>query len=360
MRGNQMKWLTFFSLCIVTVLSGFDATIPVLNLPDYLNEETRPKFMNKLEKAVSEVGFFALTGTGVDPAMLDDAYDQIVAFFDEDFEKKIALKSQDGQRGYLPGESAKGETRIDFKEFYHIGREASSSLWPKNIWPDSPPQFKPSMEQLYQALDTCKLVIGDMFNDLCRLEPGTINEMIGLGDCLMRAIHYPKNPPPDAIWAGAHTDIVLFTILPRSTAKGLQVLNRDGNWIDVVVPDGAFIINCGDMIENLSNGYFHSCTHRVVDSGAGAGRYSVVFFVHPRSEDRLDPLPFFIEKTGGVQKYANVTRLELLAERLIDLGIASEGLMDFFVKSGAIERLREVGRFSPKAEKALKSAGFMF
>lgn len=360
MRGNQMKWLTFFSLCIATLLSGFDATIPVLDLPEYLNVETKPAFMNKLEQAVAEVGFFALTGTGVDPAILDDAYDQMVRFFNEDFEKKMDLKTKDGQRGYLPGESAKGEVRIDFKEFYHIGREDGNKGWAENIWPHSPCQFKPCMQQLYQALDKCKLAIGDMFNDLCHLEPGTINEMIGPGDCLMRAIHYPKNPPPDAIWAGAHTDIDFFTILPRSTARGLQVQDQEGHWVDVIVPDGAFIINCGDMIENLSNGYFRSCTHRVVDSGEGSERYSVVFFVHPRSEDRLDPLPFFIEKTGGVQKYANVTRLELLTERLIDLGIASEGLMDFFVKSGAIERLREVGRFSPKAEKALKSAGFMF
>lgn len=32
--------------------------------------------------------------------------------------------------------------------------------------------------------------------------------------------------------------------------------------------------------------------------------------------------------------------------------------MSFFVESGAIERLREVKRFSPKAEAALKDAGF--
>lgn len=175
----------------------------------------------------------------------------------------------------------------------------------------------------------------------------------------MRALHYPANPPANAIWAGAHTDIDLLTILPRSTAQGLQVLNIEGAWVDVVVPDGAFIINCGDMLENLTNGHFKSAVHRVVDSGRGEERYSVVFFVHPRSNDGMGPLPSFIEKTGGVKKYADVTRLELLAERLIDLGLASPSLMEFFVDSGAIEKLREVGRFSPKAEKALMEAGLI-
>ena len=63
---------------------------------------------------------------------------------------------------------------------------------------------------------------------------------------------------------------------------------------------------------------------------------------------------------GGIRNYANVNRIELLAERLIDLGLASHSLMEFFVQSGAIERLKEIGRFSPQAEKALLEAGFVF
>lgn len=355
----------WIAICLFANLIAFDTTIPVLHLPDYYNENTHDQFLQKLEKALTEVGFFALTGTGVDPALLDHSYEQIIAYFDQAYDEKIALKSPDGQRGYVPGESAKGEMRIDFKEFYHIGRELSEAdlqrlRYAKNLWPEEPKKFKAAMQALYQAMDDCKIFIGDVFTEVCQKEPGYINGMILEGDCLMRAIHYPKNPPLNAIWAAAHTDIDFFTILPRSTARGLQVQNKNGQWVDVIVPDGAFIINCGDMLENLTNGYFRSATHRVIDSGTGSGRYSVVFFVHPRSLDRLDPLPHFIEKTGGDRKYANVNRIELLTERLIDLGLASYGLMEFFVNSGAIERLREVGRFSPKTEEALLKAGFVF
>ena len=353
------------SLSLISILTAFDSTIPVLHLPDYYNESTRADFLTNLEKAASEVGFFGLTGTGVDVDLLDHSYEQIIAFFNRDFDDKMTLKTADGQRGYAPGESAKGEKRIDFKEFFHIGRELSADdlqrlKYCKNVWPEDETEFKTAMNELFAAMDGCKEAIGDAITEVLQKEPGFINEMIGEGDCLMRAIHYPANPPANAIWAGAHTDIDFLTILPRSTAKGLQVLNQEGVWVDVVVPDGAFIINCGDMLENLTNGYFKSAFHRVVDSGSGGGRYSVVFFVHPRSDDRLDPLPTFIEKTGGVRKYANVNRLELLAERLIDLGLASRPLMEYFVQSGAIEKLREVGRFSPKAEEALLNAGFVF
>ncbi len=352
------------ALCLVSSLLAFDSTIPVLHLPDYTEASTRQKFLDQLDKAASEVGFFGLTGTGVDPDLLDRSYAEIIAYFKRDLEDKMALKTKNGQRGYAPGESAKDEKRIDCKEFYHIGRELSDEdlerlQLEKNVWPDGDTPFKSTLLGLYAAMDQCKDALGDAITEVLQKEPGYINDMTREGDCLMRALHYPANPPANAIWAGAHTDIVLFTILPRSTAQGLQVLNKEGAWVDVVVPDGAFIINCGDMLENLTNGHFKSAVHRVVDSGRGEERYSVVFFVHPRSNDGMGPLPAYIDKMGGVKKYADVTRLELLVERLIDLGLASPSLMEFFVESGAIAKLRAVGRFSPKAEQVLIERGFI-
>lgn len=344
---------------------AFDPTIPVLHLPDYYEAEKKQAFLDKLEDAMHNVGFFALTGTGVEKDVLDLGYEQMKHFFSGELEEKMLLYSIDGQRGYCPTESAKDEVRKDCKEFYHIGRENEAEDFEnlgygKNIWPTSPPLFKKSMISLYNSLDKCKADIGLAIAEVLGMPSDYLNKMTKNGDVLMRAIHYPASPPKEAIWAGAHTDINLFTLLPRSTAKGLQVQRRDGQWIDVIVPDNAFVINCGDMLENLTNGYCLSARHRVIDPGLGQERYSLVMFVHPRSKDRLDPLPAFIEKTGGIRKYANVNRLELLAERLIDLGVASKDLMQYFVDSAAIDRLKEVNRFSPKAEKALIEEGFSF
>jgi isopenicillin N synthase-like dioxygenase len=357
---------TFFyaaAVGLVSLVSAFDATIPVLHLPDYYNEETRADFLKQMEDAAINVGFFALTETGLDMDVLDAGYAEMAKFFSQSKKEKCKVLTQDGQRGYVLTESAKDEDRMDYKEFYHIGREISQEdadrlgAWP-NTWPEKPEGYKPAMNALYNTIDKFKGIVGEAFGRILMDDPNYINEMIREGDCLMRAIHYPANPPASEIWAGAHTDINFFTILPRSTARGLQVFNTEGEWIDVVVPDNAVIINCGDMIENITNGHFKSSLHRVVDPGLGQERYSLVVFVHPRAADRLDPLPHYIAQTGGVRKYANVTRLELLFERLIDLRLASKDLMEFFVNSGAIERLREVGRFSPKAEDELRKAGY--
>ena len=360
MKGVFFSFISFCS----TLIFAFDATIPVLHLPDFYDDTKQEEFLEKLENAMHEVGFFALTGTGVDPKVLDQAYEEAKAFFSKDFDQKILLTDPNGQRGYTPGESAKGEKRKDFKEFYHIGMELSEEdhqrlEYPYNLWPQDSENFKTTMQQLYQVLHTCTLDLCSVFSKALKQKDDFVAGMLEEGNSLMRLLHYPKNPPKDAIWGGAHTDINFFTILPRATARGLQVLNAEGNWIDVIVPDGAFIINCADMLENLSNGYYKSSVHRVVDPGLKQERFSIVFFAHPRSTDRLDPLAEFITKTGGIRRYANVNAFELLVERLIDLGLASKDLMEFFIDSGAIERLEEVNRFSPKAKEILQKAGYL-
>lgn len=358
MRHSFLGWLVW----VQTALLAFDASIPVLHLPDFYEESTRDAFVDKLEAALRDVGFFALTGTGFNASELSAMYAEIEAFFDHPLDLKRQLITQDGQRGYLEGESAKGDSRIDSKEFYHIGRDITDPTIHQlgrfcNVWPSFRPSFKPAMLELFDQLDTFKNNVGEMIAAAMQCPSDFINNMTLNGDCLLRVIHYPSNTPEGAIWAAAHTDINFFTILPKATAKGLQIYNNE-KWIEVTVPDDAVLINGGDMLENLTNGYFKSSLHRVLDPGLSQRRYSAVFFVHPSAHDSLAPLPAFIDKTGGVAKFASVVRLELLAERLIDLGVASRELMAFFVQSGAIERLQVVGRLSPKAEQALIDAGF--
>ncbi len=341
----------------------FDSTIPVLDMNEYFDSDTKDKFVADLYDALKEVGFFAVINTGVDPEILDQGYRSCFNFFSLPHEEKMKSFSlaADGQRGYVPGESAKGSSRGDFKEFYHVGREGSADImkalgvW-KNIWPEGV-KLKEPLNHLFQALreymDPLEMAMAEAIGAPSDL----FTNMTEDGDLLLRAIHYPANPPEGSIWAAEHTDIDLFTILPRATAEGLQVKNRQGEWIDVRVPEGAFIINGGDMLENITNGEFRSGLHRVVAKGDGYERYSIVFFVHPRSMDNLDPLPSCIARTGGVRKYPRATRLELLAERLADLGLASPSMLEFLSESSLMERQIELGRPSIDAMKKLKEAG---
>ena len=68
-----------------------------------------------------------------------------------------------------------------------------------------------------------------------------------------------------AIRAGAHEDINLLTVLPAANEPGLQVLTKEGEWLDVPCDFGNLIINIGDMLQEASGGYFPSTTHRVIN-----------------------------------------------------------------------------------------------
>ncbi len=79
-----------------------------------------------------------------------------------------------------------------------------------------------------------------------------------------------------------HEDIDILTLLPNATEPGLQLLNKDQVWQDVICDDGSLIINAGDSLQLISNGYYKSTTHRVrnpISSRAHYPRYSMAFFV---------------------------------------------------------------------------------
>ena len=352
-----------FSLITLLFAGALTAhTIPILHIQDYSNEKKREAFLNSFEHAIKDVGYFFIEDVDLDFHFIDTAYAQAKVFFASDGKQQYL--SPKGQRGYVPGESAKGETRIDSKEFYHIGRELQQSDLERlrieqNVWPKNPQAFQSVMEPIYTHIDTFKNTLGEAFSVLLDQKKEFVRDMIKEGDSIMRVVHYPGNLPENAIWAGMHTDINLFSIYPPASGEGLQVQTPDGTWLDINIPRGMLFVHCGDMIENLSNGLCKATIHRVVNNDLCEDRYAIVFFVHPRSDDRLDPLPSCIKKTGGVCHYANLSRMELLTERLIDLGLTNKELMDFFVRSGAIQKLKEVGRFSSKAEHTLIEEGFL-
>lgn len=346
-----LKLLICILLVSTKVMANFDSTIPVVDMQDFYSSERRQVFIDDLANALKTVGFVAVINSDVDKDILDKAYLESKQYFAQPLDYKIKHIGMHGQRGYVQSESAKGQTVKDYKEFYHIAPEYSAQIRKRydylpNIWPQDP-HFKDSMQKLMLALNKYQKSIEQALSLSIGEDENFFSAMTDEGTSLMRVIHYPDNPPANALWAAAHTDIDLFTILPRSTARGLQVLNAENKWVDVIVPDNAFIINAGDMLQNITNGVYKSSMHRVVCNDQKSERYSIVFFVHPRPTDQLGPLPKFIAQVGE-RKFADATQRELLSERLLDLGLVGPELKQELAKSGLIDRLIAVNRASPK------------
>jgi isopenicillin N synthase-like dioxygenase len=146
------------------------------------------------------------------------------------------------------------------------------------------------------------------------------------GNTLLRIIHYPPVPedaPAAAVRAAAHEDINLITLLCEATAGGLELLTREGTWLPIQAQPGQIIVDSGDMIQNLTNGLLRSTTHRVTNPGNNRERrFSMPFFVHPRSEVDLSPLPGCLAHTGGQPQYPSLSAGEYLLQRLREIGLA--------------------------------------
>jgi len=316
-------------------IQDFPSSIPVVDMQNFENMDTRHRFIEDISNALHNYGFFAVSNPGVELDILREAYNTSKIFFQSNLKKKREIHDpkSNGQRGYVLSERAQGEKAKDLKEFIHIGH--ANNLWPS--WMDLQNPMENILNSLYIHQNKIEKALSlALQQEESFLESKTVNS-----SSLMRALYYPKNNRNDKTWAAAHTDIDLFTILPISSYKGLQVF-VDGVWIDVVIPPDCFIVNGGDMLENLSNGYFRSSNHRVVSMAPDADRYSIVYFVHGHDQADFSPLPLFVEKTGGIQRYPQATEMELLAHRLVELGLAGDALIKLDAESGYMERVSEL------------------
>ena len=87
----------------------------------------------------------------------------------------------------------------------------------------------------------------------------------------------------------------MITLLATDDTPGLQILTKDGTWMDVPPKENAFIVNIGDMLERWSNGLYKSTVHRVLTSGEKE-RYSMPFFFEPSFDTVVECLPVCCSK----------------------------------------------------------------
>lgn len=95
----------------------------------------------------------------------------------------------------------------------------------------------------------------------------------------LKIVHYPE-AQDGGQGVGAHKDSSgWWTFLLQASpphVKGLQALNRRGDWIDVPNIPGTFVVNIGQGFEIVTNGVCKATTHRVL--AGQEERFSVPFF----------------------------------------------------------------------------------
>lgn len=316
--------------------------IPSLDLADFTsgNASQKLNFIKKLGEAYQNIGFVAIKNHGLSQHLQERLYHSIQSFFSlsDEIKKKYEKPEIGFQRGYTGKgkEHAKGRNTGDLKEFYHIGQELSfipdsdpiRSEYPENLWPEEIKEFKKDALEAYKTLEKAGKSVLQAIAMYLNLEENYFDEKILHGNSILRQIHYfpidnPEKVPADAVRAAEHGDINLITLLMGASADGLQVLRKDGKWIPITALPDQLVVNVGDMLERLTNKKLKSTIHRVVNppkEKMHTSRYSIPFFMHPRSEMDLACLDNCIDDSNPKQ-FQDVTAGEFLEERLRELGL---------------------------------------
>lgn len=314
-------------------------TIPVASLKDFESRDParRAAFVQTVGEAMVDIGFFALADHGVDSDLITKAYGAAEAFFklSDDAKKSYEDLTLKGQRGYTSfgREHAKDAFAPDLKEFWHVGQDYPpghplASVYPPNLWPAEVPEFRDTFVELYGQLERCAMQLLEACATYIGEPENRFTSVARDGNTILRVIHYPPiaaDAHPASIRAAAHEDINFITLLCEATASGLELKDRTGAWRAIQALKGQIIVDAGDMLQNMTNGFYKSTTHRVVNpDNSRERRFSMPFFVHPRGEASLAPLPSCVARTGGKVLFRNISAGAYLEERLREIGLTKK------------------------------------
>ncbi len=291
-------------------------------------------FAQELGKSFQDTGFAIVKDHPVDQAVIDKALEDTKAFFalPEAVKRAYFDPSKGGQRGYTPfaTENAKGQTQKDLKEFWHVGRDLPDGhpyreLMPDNIAVSEVVSFDASTRALYHALDEMGAVLLRAIAKYLGLEENWFANTVDNGNSVLRLLHYPPiEGEPQGVRAGAHEDINVITLLLGAEEAGLQAKTRDGEWMDVQPPEGALVINVGDMLQRLTNHVLPSTTHRVINPSPERmrfSRYSTPFFLHFNPDFVIETLPGCISEDNPNRYPEGLSSHDYLQERLREIGL---------------------------------------
>lgn len=297
--------------------------VPVLSLKDYSSSDSskRQRFVDELFAGVKEYGFFNLVDHGVSPELLDVAYKTAQKFFNlpTKTKEKYISPAGDGKRGYTAfgKEHAVNAAVSDLKEFWHVGRDKYS----ENIWPSEVSEFKPALSNLYGELDRVGLEILRAFTGPLKVNENYFDALAMDGENTLRILHYPpisEGVDPRCVRAAAHEDINLITLLVGATSSGLELKDRDGQWLSIETTPEMITVDTGDIMARITNDVLPSTTHQVVNpKGPNVSRYSMPYFIHPKPDALLECIP---SCKGSEAKYPPIQSSDFLAQRLREIG----------------------------------------
>jgi isopenicillin N synthase-like dioxygenase len=285
--------------------------IPTINISSLLKSDfntlASKNTIRKIEKACVDVGFFQITGHGLDFNQIKKTCDIGNKFFNLPESKKNKLspkkwnkKNTNIYRGYFPN-NVNGKEGLDIGDL-RVNKSYASKIRSQYIE--------------YLNLNKCFNknainILSNYFDNVYDLSETLFKSVIKLNRknpdissiafsrlktlSTLRFNYYPNQSKPveiskqDGVALGCetHVDSGIFTVLYQDKKGGLQVQNRNNKkWYDVPFNKNALIVNTGRALEFLTKGKFKATNHRVLWNKSK--RLSVPFFFEPSYDFKMN------------------------------------------------------------------------
>jgi isopenicillin N synthase-like dioxygenase len=282
--------------------------LPIIDLEPFISGDagSRSGVAQAIGNACETTGFFYVRNHGVPKTTIDAALDASRRFFALSEQTKRASSRQPGHyRGYIstmPFSEDQASGQVFLYEAFIVGEEvapddpeciASGGLYWPNIWPAEPASFKAAVSDYWHAVTGLSRHLLRAFSLALGQSEEVLTANFGKPLTNISLLHYPArsaNTGNAEENARAHFDTDVVTILLPGEVGGLQVMHRDGEWMEVDPLPECFVVNIGNMLEVWSGGRFRSTMHRV-HPPVGLERYSIAYFAHPGYDTLVKPLP---------------------------------------------------------------------
>jgi len=284
--------------------------IPVLDLAPYLAGEpgAAERLAAELRHALTEIGFYFIVNHGVPAAQIREVYRQAARFHAQPLERKLAIRIDRHNVGYLPfkGDTLRTSTvatvtKANLNEALFVARDlppdhpdvrADRRFRSANRWPPGLPGFREAIVAYCDAMERLARKLVPLYARALDLPADYFDAPFAEPQYKLRITHYPPqaDAPEDEFGIAPHTDTSFLTLVAPNAVPGLAIRTQSGRWIEPPAIPDAYVVNGGQLLQRWTNDRFLATPHRAVNRSGGE-RYALAFFCDARIDWPVAAVP---------------------------------------------------------------------
>lgn len=284
--------------------------IPIVDLGPYLSGAPGALECTaaELRFALTEIGFYFIVNHAVPTPLIEEAFRQAARFHAQPLERKLAIKIDRHNVGYLPfkGDTLRTSTvaavtKANLNEALFVARDlpldhpevrAGRRFRSANQWPPGLPGFREVMTVYCDALEHLVHRLVPLYASALGLPADYFDARFSEPQYKLRMTHYPPmaGPSDDEFGIAPHTDTSFLTLLAPNDVPGLSIRTPSGEWIAAPPVPGAFLVNGGQLLQHWTNDRFLATPHRAVNRSGGE-RYALAFFCDADIDCPVEAVP---------------------------------------------------------------------